>query len=1093
MNSQQSIHKLFERQVEERPESIAVIYNNQSITYADLNSRANQLAHYLRAVGVNADRSVALCLERSIDTLIAMLGILKAGGAYLPLDPSQPEERLSMILQDSKTAFLVSQFDIAKKFIHYHGTKIILDKLPSLADQPDHNPDFEYNSANLAYIIYTSGSTGKPKGVLIEHGSVVNYCRWLDDYCDYSDQDHIDFSANYVFDMAVTTSIVPLMLGLKIIICPDDIKKTPRAYLNHLKNHQINTIKITPSYFHILLQEVSDSVIPLPHLKNIILGGENLPTKDCQSWLSLYQEHRLFNEYGPTEATVAVSQFKVTYSNVFSLGAYVPIGKPGPTMECYLLDDAMKPISDGDTGELYIGGNCLARGYLNAPALTNKQFVRVSIGKSAKKRLYKTGDLCRRLADESIEYIGRIDDQIKIRGYRVEPEEIEKYLSAHPAIKEALVLARGDKLNEKRLIAYYILNDGHSLENDNEIRQYLQQHLPEFMIPSAFVCVDSFPLNENGKLDRAALPIPRYTASHHYQAPSTALEITLSEIWSEELGVKPVGIMDDFFELGGHSLSAARVVSKINKLLKKDIAVNLFYEAPTIKKMAVIISNMKNNNTDDTHNIMIKESEPLPLGDFQFMLWISNTFEPKAKKLNIIIRHRVQGRFNIDALNLAFDALLQKHMVLLHRVFKFRPAQILQKKDPFKTIEKNLENLSDSDVELLLKSSVDELLSYYPWPKNSPLLMAKLFYLKNNVSELQIVMPHIISDDVSSTILLNDLSSYYQQQLSVNAIKMDTTYRDYLLHEKRYSQLHTDRDITFWEKYLNKTEFMYFPSSSIVQNAFHKNFHYTNYFELPDQGLKNLQQFCAKKRISMYEGLSAALGLALYKFSDQKHESDTIAMNIVKSTRDDPIYDDTIGCFLRTDLVKVIFSKKSTLENLAQQIHHSFIDTSLYQRCSSLIKFACVKTLRKEKHLIKHSLIRVFTYIYTTIFPTPALNRKMLNLCGRLASFERQNYFFININVQNHFLSDTTEKKVTNYFGFKEKSIDPYHYDLLKIDNFLDICFLREGCDNTPYLVMSANLKPVFLERIAKEVVRILESETLGNQAKKVLEHSEIN
>ena len=480
-----TIHGLFEVQVEKRPNHIAAMFAGQSLTYAELNKKANQLAHYLRTMGVKPDTQVAISMDKSIDLLITMLAILKAGGAYVPLDASHPEERLLFTLNDSNTPILITKLNSKDKFIRYQGPIIVLDNdVKEINKQATHNPDSIATPQNLAYVIYTSGSSGKPKGVLIEHRSVVNYSAWFANYCHCKPDHRIDFSSNYVFDMCVSITIVPLMLGLTVVVCSDEEKSNLRHYLEYLEYNQVNIIKMTPSYFKLLVHEIKNNLInqhtrasrkdstaefrfKLSHLQNIILGGENLPSVDCINWLNLYPKHILFNEYGPTEATVAVSQFKISNKSCSSLGVNVPIGTPGTNMDCYILTHDNHPVPNGEAGELYIGGGCLARGYLNQPELTRKQFIPDPFSKDSTARLYKTGDLCRQLPDGTIEYLGRIDEQVKIRGFRIELGEIEQHLASHPAISEAVVLVREEHSNEKRLVAYFILKEKSTLHHQS--------------------------------------------------------------------------------------------------------------------------------------------------------------------------------------------------------------------------------------------------------------------------------------------------------------------------------------------------------------------------------------------------------------------------------------------------------------------------------------------------------------------------------------------------------------------------------------------------------------------------------------------------
>lgn len=1082
MDTTLTIHKLFEEQVKSSPHTIAAIHNEQTINYKELNERANRLAHYLRSLGIKPEEPIGICLERSIDVLITIIAILKAGGTYTPLDPLQPENRLLYILNDNNNPLLITKTDLKTKFLQYSGPLLFLDQEKEQIDgQSAHNLTNDVSQHHLAYTIYTSGSTGQPKGVLIEHAGVVNYCKWFAEYSACQAEHRIDFSSNYIFDMAVTTSIVPLMLGLTVVICNNLIKQDVQQYLHFLVQNNINIIKMTPSYFKVLLQELKNHPIALPDLTTIILGGENLLTSDCTAWLKLYPEHILFNEYGPTEATVAVSQYQISSAHLSSLGPNVPIGKTGPQMYCYVLDENHTLLLDGEIGELYIGGINLARGYLNQPEVTEKKFIKNNfIVNSESTRLYKTGDLCRRLEDGNLEYLGRIDNQLKIRGFRMEPGEIERSLSTHPAIKDVVVLARKDDHDEK-LVAYYILQEDHKAPNIHELQHHLEAYLPEYMIPSAFVRINTFPLTANGKLDRQALPVPRFRTNQHYLAPSTPMEIELVNIWSEELGIQLVGIEDNFFELGGHSLSAARIISKIHHSLNKVITVPEFYKARTIKHLSVLISQAQNN---DEKPVIAPQSTSderafLPLSDFQFLLWLANTFEPKAKKLNITARKRFQGRLDILALTFAFQAVLKKHEILFFRILKLYPAQLLYKKRPFNLFEKNLASLSKAESESALESSIHELNHFYSWRKSMPMVIARLFHIKEEETELQICMPHIISDDISPEILFADLSMFYLQYNTPPAsIPIDKRYRDYQISEQNFSRTRINRDLVFWQEYLHNASLITFPSQHVVRNMATSGYVYSTYLEISEKALNKLRQFCAMHYFSITDGLCAVLGLALVNCGQcLKDEAQHIFMNIVKSTRDNHLYDHTIGCFLKLEPIKISLSKESNLVSLSKEIHQSTIDTAPYQRCSSLAKISCIGGLSQKKNKIKQYIIGTLIKLYTSIFRMPAQDRKTLQLSKRLMTSERINEFVINVNIHKSFLAG---KKATplELFGLKAKKIKKQHSDILEIDQFLDVCLMRDDSHHTPFIVISANLQPELRQQIGKEMIRIIQHET---------------
>ncbi len=1092
MDIQDTVHTLFEEHARHKPDSIAAIFGQQSLTYDELNRKANQLAHYLLTMNIKPDTPVAFCMERSFECLITIFAILKAGAAYLPLDSLHPKERLLFILKDSNTPILITKSDLKEKFTPYQGTLILLDQAwPKICNQKNQNPNLLIKPEHLAYVIYTSGSTGTPKGVLIEHQSVNNYCRWFADFCDIRPKQRIDFSSNHTFDMAITISIAPLMLGLTIVMCNDEVKKNVRHYLKYLKRSRVNFIKLTPSFFKVLLLEVKNKFIALPYLKTILLGGENLPAADCKSWLELYPNHILHNEYGPTETTVGISQYTICSSNISDLGVNVPIGKPGYNIHCIILDANNNPVSEEETGELHIGGICLARGYLNKPELTQKQFIHDPFSKEHNARLYKTGDLCRLRRDGVLEFFGRIDSQVKIRGYRIEPGEIEKYLAKHAAIETAIVLAQKSPLNEDYLIAYYIPKNAHDIPNVPQLREYLQKHVPDYMIPTAFISINSLPLTANGKLNSSLLPAPQLIASQQYREPLNELEKSLVEIWSDELGVQTIGLDDDFFELGGHSLSAARIISKINRLLKTDLTLRDFYYATSIAKLSTIISKTKKRKKFQQKNNLIANVTDIPLSDFQFMLWISDTFESKAKKLNITVRKRLEGRMDISALEAAFNAVLKKQEVLFYRILKLRPVQLLQKNLSFKINEIDLESLPEPEADKSLEDSMNQLINYYPWPKDSPLLIAKLFYLKNNRTELQISMPHIVCDEFSLEILLSDLSQYYllyKSQPDFEMLSIEKPYKEYIFNEQNYFEKHLDRDVNFWDKYLKNAGLFVFPTENVVKNMESKKIPYSTYTKIPESELNTLKQFCAKNHISMNDGLCAAIILALQRCANKDDlQSPYIYINIVKSTRSNEMYDDTIGCFLRLEPVKIALDKKSTLETISSQLHQSTINTSLYQQCPDLVKLSAIGSFRPKRKIIKNFLINIFTSIYATIFSIPEINRKIFKLCTqRLASFKRTNNFLVNINVSRNFISETYKKQFT-LFGLDPVPINNHHYDLLKIDNILDVCFVRDDNDNSSYIVISANLKPEYRELIAKEVIQIIGSISFPPPQEKII------
>ncbi len=1078
-----TIHSLFEAQVKQGPQRIAAIFKDQSLSYAQLNKQSNRLAHYLQTEGIKPDSLIAIAMDRSIDLIVVILGILKAGGAYVPLDPSHPADRLSFILNDNKQPLLITTSKYIEKFHGYEGPSICIDEMQQcLLDYPVHNPEASAMDDNLAYVIYTSGSTGVPKGVLIEHRSVVNYCRWFSHYVSVVPEQRVDFSSAYIFDMAVTTSIVPLMLGLSLVICDDKTKKNTRRYLDFIESNQINIIKLTPSYLKVLINGVKNSAPSLPDLHTLILGGENLNTAECQSWLTIYPSHVLYNEYGPTESTVGISVCEVNHQNLHQFGMTVPIGIPDEMVECYILNGNKAPVAPGETGELYIGGVCLARGYLNQPELTSQKFVNLSIDNHNPVRLYQTGDLCRQSPDGVIEYFGRIDQQVKIHGFRIELEEIECCLMKHPAIKEVIVLVREKESHEKQLVTYFIPKDSKVIPETHEFRHYLNDRLPHYMIPSAFVWVDSFPRTLNDKLDRAALPIPKFSSKQHYVAPHTRIEKKVATLWSFALGVKPIGVEDDFFELGGHSLMAARIVSEIEKTLGKSISLDDFYHAPTIRTLSRVIKASRHLEKKERGKLSSKHhSSVLPLNDFQLMFWMGHLIEPKLKKINVVGRRRMKGALDSDILNKAFESILRKYEILMYRTHKFSPTQYLHKTAKIAVEERRLDGLSEDDCQLALRNSYNSLIAYSPWRSFEPYLIAKLFYLDDNLTELQISMPHIISDFISIDVLFDNLSNFYSlHQSQVNTVDFysQATFKRYLAGERYDAKTHLDKDIAFWKTYLKDTGFFYFSPENVIKDMDAAGYHYSTYLEIPEHGIVQLQQYCAEKRLSLMDGLCATLTLALGSYSAAYlNKTRKIFISLIKTTRDKPIYDDKIGCFLRLDALKVEINEHQDLETISKQIHQSIIDTMAYQRCPGLAKLACVNDLDWRLNAVTQYVLDGCLYVYTKIFRS--LHYKFFSLYLRLISFWKNDGFLIYINVLTNFLPNAVDQKKSNLFGLETISPELHQYDLSKINQVLEVCFLRDESQNKPYLVISGNIKPEIREQIGKKILNIIHNETV--------------
>ncbi len=605
----QCIHQLFEAQVERTPDAVAVVFEEEQLTYRELNSKANQLARSLQQLGVGPEVLVGLCMERSLEMIVGLLGILKAGGVYVPLDPEYPQERLSFLLQDTQMPVLLAQQRLASRLPQQHVQLVCLDTgWDKIAQQSEANPISGVTGENLAYVIYTSGSTGQPKGVLIPHRAVAVHCWSMAQVYELRAEDRILQFSTFTFDASLEQILTTLLVGALLLLRGQDVW-SPVQLLKQIKDGRLTVINLPPAYWHHVLQEWTQAPQYLlgHHLRLVIVGGDRLLPEALHLWRQTpLRSVRLLNAYGPTESTITATLYDAAdYMGGNTSSESVPIGRPLPNRSIYILDRAGAPIPIGVSGELHIGGDLLARGYLNRPELTAERFIPNPFSDEPGARLYKTGDLARYRPDGNIEFLGRIDHQVKIRGFRIELGEIEEVLRQHPAVREAVVVAREDAPGDKRLVAYVVQNPQYQAPDElkegmpmllSQLRSYLKQKLPDYMIPPSLVLLEALPLMPNGKVDRRALPAPddtRPELEERFVAPRTPLEEVVAASWSQVLGIEQVGIHDDFFALGGHSLLTMQVTSRLRTALQVEVPLRTFFEASTVAQLAEIIPQLQ--------------------------------------------------------------------------------------------------------------------------------------------------------------------------------------------------------------------------------------------------------------------------------------------------------------------------------------------------------------------------------------------------------------------------------------------------------------------------------------------------------------------
>ena len=577
-----TIHQLFEEQAQLRPDATALVFEQHSVSYAELNRRANRVARRLRALGVATDMPVGVYMERSIEMVVALLGILKAGGAYVPLDPDYPRERLKFMLHDANCALLMTQLKHILSLPEYTGPVLTLDaECTALKDEPDANPGYPVSPESACYIIYTSGSTGRPKGVINIHAGVANRLKWMRDAFAISPNERFLQKTPYSFDVSVWEFFEPLICGATLVIARPGGQRDSAYLIDTIERERITTVHFVPAMLQIFLED--PGLARCHSVKRVVCSGEALPL-DLQDRFFKRMNSELHNLYGPTEASVEVSAYACERG---SARRCVPIGKPIANTRLYVLDSELQPAPQGVAGELYIGGVAVARGYLNRPELTAERFVHDPYNPAPGAKMYKTGDLARVLPDGNIDYLGRRDHQVKIRGFRIELGEIESALARHPSVRDCVVAAV-DLNGGKKLIAYVVFCTGSTVET-RELRAFLEKQLPLFMVPSTFIKLNAFPLTASGKVDRLALPASDESSEAPPDAnssPRNEKEHAVLAIWKSVLRSERIGIFDNFFELGGHSLLCIQVLSRIRDQLKVEFPLQQFFESPTIAGLA---------------------------------------------------------------------------------------------------------------------------------------------------------------------------------------------------------------------------------------------------------------------------------------------------------------------------------------------------------------------------------------------------------------------------------------------------------------------------------------------------------------------------
>jgi amino acid adenylation domain-containing protein len=839
------LHQLFEAQVERAPEAIALIsdQDDEQLSYAELNIRSNRLAHLLISFGIVPESRVALLLERSTDMLVSILATLKAGAAYLPLDPDYPATRLLFMLSDASPRLVITDSRIAQTHsatLRSH-TVLTVDTLAELlATQPDTNPSIDISTESLAYVIYTSGSTGKPKGVAVEHRSIANRLLWMQDEFPLHSTDRVLQKTAISFDASIWEMFVPLMSGALVVLARAGGQRDTAYLLEVMERTGVTVLQMVPSILGVLLSEKGLSE-RCGKLRRVYSGGEALTWEMQEKFYSaMGGEVELINLYGPTEASIDATSYLCERA-LPQNGQTVSIGSPIANLQVYILNAGLKPITQGLAGELYIGGAGLARGYLNRPDVTAERFIPHPFGGAEGERLYRTGDLARYLPDGQVEFLGRRDQQVKVRGFRIEIGEIETALTAHPAVGQSVVTVREDVPGEKRLIAYLVTPE--TVEIDaGEWRAYLKESLPDYMIPSAFVTLDALPLLISGKLDRASLPAPDQTrplTQAKFVAPETPVEVTLAEIWMEVLRLPQVGVYDNFFDLGGDSIRSIQVKAQARQK-GLDFSIDQLFQHQTIHELVQVLKIVT------TDSIPEKPSEPFslisaedrlrlpddiedayPLAVLQSGMLFHREYSPETALYHDVATYHLKGRLDSEALHKAVRRIAANHP-MLRTSFGLKgysePLQMVHREAEIPLEEFDLSHLSESQQKESLDSLMDEL-SMRPFDLSEAPLLRFLVHLRGPESfQFTMNCHHVILDGWSVATMVTEmfhLYFYFLGQVEAEPVPSPTvTFRDFVALEKK--ALASTEASDYWKQRLRDSTVTMMPRFNTDQPSDYK-------------------------------------------------------------------------------------------------------------------------------------------------------------------------------------------------------------------------------------------------------------------------------
>jgi amino acid adenylation domain-containing protein len=1059
-----SLHSLFAAQVTRMPDAIAVVFDETNdggrttndeesgfvhrpasfvlhLSYADLNRHADALAARLRRLGVGTGVIVGLCVERSPDMVVALLGVLKAGGAFLPLDPADPAPRLAAMLQDSGASIVLAHAATLGTIAtliedHPHAIKAIvaLDGAPrplafssATAFYATGTPDRERsasrhpraNASDLAYLMYTSGSTGQPKGVLIAHGNLVPFFLWYQHYFDLRADDRIIQYHSLSFDFSTWEIFETLLCGACLYVVPALIARDVEALADRLRRAQITMLNMTPAQFSALSAQVHPRA--LASLRRLVLGGEALPPALAQRAAQLLPRGcRLYNEYGPTETTISSAILPITLAAAarYADCPSMPIGRPIGNSQIYLLDRRLHPVPIGVVGDLYIGGVGLARGYLNRPDLTAERFVPNPFLKTTDDqrraahgaRLYRTGDLARSLGDGVIAFLGRVDQQVKLRGYRIEPGEIAAVIAQHPAVRAATVVVREEMGDDKRLVAYVVpTNDERRTTNTEsdpssfvlrpssmagELRAFLAARLPAYMLPATFVLLDALPLTPSGKVDRKALPLPpadRSGLTAPFAAPQTPAEELLANLWAQLLRIERLGRDDNFFELGGHSLLATQLTARVREAFHVELPVRSVFAAPTVAGLAAQIAHARQENL----GVPIPPLRPapragaLPLSFAQQRLWFLDQLQPHSPVYNVPAAVRLAGPLDLAALKRSISAIVRRHEALrtTFAILDGRPVQVIAAALALPLPLVDLGALAAPARPAAAQQLATREAQHAFDLAHGPLIRVTLLRLGPTEHVALLTLHHIVADGWSMGVLIGEFGALYaafRQGAPTPLPELPIQYADYTLWQRQW--LHgalLERQLSYWTDHLAALPTLHLPTDR--PRPARQTFHGTT---LPVKlGAELSQALLALSRAegaTLFMTLLALWQVLLMRYSGQID----LAVGAPIANRTRPALEGLIGCFVNTLVLRGDLSGEPSFRETLRRVREVCLTAYAHQ---DLPFEQLVEALQPARDLSRHPLFQVLFALQNAplgVLELPDLVFELLPLSGATTKFD---------------------------------------------------------------------------------------------------------